>query len=49
LLTPEVDYTINREVGFISFNTSINDEDVIAVAFRMENGEPGPADDLFFW
>lgn len=47
LLTPDVDYTLQAETGFITFRTAVNDQDIIAVAFRIENG-PGAADDFIF-
>ena len=47
LLTNGDDYILHPETGFISFKTQINEEDIIAVAFRQENG-PGPTDDLFY-
>jgi cell surface protein SprA len=47
LLTNGDDYILHPETGFISFKTQINDNDIIAVAFRQENG-PGPTDDLFY-
>ncbi|MFZ0455932.1 MAG: cell surface protein SprA [Ignavibacteriaceae bacterium] len=46
-LTQDVDYTLQPETGYITFKTQINDDDIIAVAYRMENG-PGPNDDLYF-
>ena len=39
LLTEGVDYLIHRETGFISFMTTVNDNDIIAVAFR-QNQDP---------
>ncbi len=47
LLTPEVDYIIHRETGFITFKTAINEQDVIAIAYRQEQGL-GPEDDLIY-
>jgi cell surface protein SprA len=47
LLTNGDDYILHPETGFISFKTQINDNDIIAVAFRQEQG-PGPADDFFY-
>lgn len=44
LLNRGEDYSINEYVGFITFNTQINPDDIIAVAYRVENG-PGPQDD----
>jgi len=47
LLTPGVDYTLHPETGFITFNTQVQDNDIIAVAYRVENG-PSTSDDLFY-
>ena len=47
LLTPGVDYILHPETGFITFNTQIQDQDIIAVAYQRANG-PGTADDSFF-
>jgi hypothetical protein len=47
LLTQGTDYTLHPETGFISFKTQIQDQDVIAVAYRVENG-PGPTDDSYY-
>ena len=38
LLTPGIDYEIRSETGFISFKTSINEQDIIAVSYKQ-----GPA------
>ena len=48
LLTQDVDYTLQPETGYITFNTQINDDDIIAVAYRVENSSPGPEDDLYY-
>ncbi|HCY77178.1 MAG TPA: cell surface protein SprA [Ignavibacteriales bacterium] len=45
LLTPDVDYILHPETGFITFKTAINEQDIIAVAFRQENGQ-GASDDF---
>ncbi|MFZ1518001.1 MAG: cell surface protein SprA [Ignavibacteriaceae bacterium] len=47
LLTPDVDYIVHPETGFITFKTALNDQDIIAVAFRQENGT-GASDDRVF-
>jgi cell surface protein SprA len=47
LLTEGEDYTLHPETGYITFKTAIQDKDVIAVAYRIENG-PGPDNDAFF-
>ena len=41
------DYSLNSETGFITFKTAINDADVIAVAYRTQEG-PGSADDKYY-
>ncbi len=46
LLTPDVDYTLHKETGYITFNTQIQDQDVIAVAYRIGNPK-GSQDDRF--
>lgn len=47
LLTPDVDYTLHPETGFITLKTSINEREMIAVAYRQER-DPGPADDAIY-
>ena len=47
LLTNGDDYILHPETGFISFKTQVNDNDIIAVAFRQDQG-PGPTDDRFY-
>ncbi len=47
LLTPDVDYILHPETGFITFKTAINDKDAIAIAYRQERF-PGTSDDAFF-
>jgi len=47
LLTEGVDYVLHPETGFITFNTQIQDNDIIAVAYRVENGT-STTDDLFY-
>jgi hypothetical protein len=44
-LQPNVDYTYEPNTGYLTFNTQINDEDVIAVAYRIE-GAPGSDNDI---
>ncbi len=39
LLTEGDDYIIHRETGYITFNTNINDEDAIAVAYQTLGGK----------
>jgi cell surface protein SprA len=47
LLTKGDDYNLNEYTGFLTFNTQINNDDIIAVAYRVAN-LPGTADDDFF-
>ncbi len=47
LLTPGVDYVLHPETGFITFNTQVQDNDILAVAYRVENG-PSTTDDQFY-
>ncbi len=47
LLQEGVDYIVQRETGFLTFKTPINDNDVIAVSYGRENG-PGTANDQYF-
>lgn len=47
LLQEGIDYIVQRETGFITFKTPINDNDVIAVSYGRENG-PGTANDEYF-
>jgi cell surface protein SprA len=47
LLTPDVDYTLHPETGYITFHTQVQDQDVIAVAYRVENG-PSKGDDSYY-
>jgi Motility related/secretion protein len=47
LLTKDVDYTVQDETGYITFKSQINDDDIIAVAYRVD-GAPGSDNDIFF-
>lgn len=47
LLTPDVDYSLQPETGYLTFKTQINDDDVIAVAYRVED-LPGAENDKFY-
>lgn len=47
LLNEGTDYTLHPETGFITLKTAVNENDIIAVAFRRENG-PGPNDDRVY-
>ncbi len=47
LLTPNVDYTLNQYTGMLTFNTQIQDNDVIAVAYRVSSVPGFPQNDTF--
>lgn len=47
LLTEGEDYIMHPETGFITFKTQINDNEMIAVAYKQERG-PGSDDDAVF-
>jgi cell surface protein SprA len=47
LLTEGEDYILHAETGFITFKTTPADEEIIAVAYRLEN-DPGITNDLFY-
>ncbi len=47
LLDEGNDYIFHPETGWISFVNSVMDQDIIAVAYKIEN-DPGYADDLIF-
>lgn len=47
-LTQDVDYILHPETGFITFKTTPQDIDMIAVAYRVENTLTGPEDDQFY-
>lgn len=42
------DYTFHHETGYISFNFNIENNDIIAVAYRYENTTPADSDDIFY-
>lgn len=48
LLTPDIDYVLHPETGFITFQTQIQDQDIIAVAYRVENNPNTKDDDDFY-
>ncbi len=48
LLSPGVDYTLHAETGFITFKTALNEQEIIAVAFRQENLPGGTQDDVVY-
>ena len=49
-LQPDIDYVLHPETGFLTFKTQIQEQDVIAVAYRRANdlGSSNPDDDYFF-
>lgn len=48
LLQEGVDYTIRPEIGMISFKTNIQDNEIIAVAYQVENSTSAITDDAFY-
>ncbi len=48
ILQKDVDYTLHPETGFITFRTQIQDQDMIAVAYRAENSPLTATDDSYF-
>lgn len=44
----DVDYSYNPQTGIITLNQSIQDDQVIAVAYRIENDADGAVDDLIY-
>lgn len=48
LLEEGVDYTLHRETGYITFNSQINEQDIIAVAYRYDDLSTAPEDDFFY-
>ncbi len=48
LLQPDVDYILHAETGFITFKTQIQDQDAIAVAFRLEGRTTSADDDIYY-
>lgn len=48
LLTEGTDYVIHPETGFITFKTSIQQQDAIAVAYRLEGSTPSAIDDIYY-
>ncbi len=47
LLEPDKDYTLHPETGFITLKTTVNESEMIAVAYRQERGV-GANDDKIF-
>lgn len=48
LLDPNTDYEFNSATGLITFKTQIQDQDVIAVAYRVQNDPSTTADDDYY-
>ena len=48
LLQEGTDYTVHYETGYITFNTQIQDQDAIAVAYEVDNTQVGDQDDSFY-
>ena len=48
LLQPDIDYIVHWETGFITFKTQIQDQDAIAVSFRLEGPSSISADDIYY-
>lgn len=47
-LTKDKDYSLNPYTGFITFKTSIQETDIIAVSYTIDNDLPGYEDDQFY-
>lgn len=48
LLNEGGDYIFHPETGYITFLFPLQDQDVIAMAYRIENDSPSNSDDLFY-
>jgi len=48
LLDPNTDYILHAETGYITFKTAINEQDIIAVAYRQEQGLGSTEDDFIY-
>ncbi len=48
LLNEGIDYLFHQETGYISFTFPLNHQDVIAVAYKIENDSPDLSDDLIY-
>jgi cell surface protein SprA len=46
-LKRQVDYTVNPYAGYISLNRSLQQNQALAIAYRVENGS-GPEDDIYY-
>jgi cell surface protein SprA len=47
-LTPDVDFKLHPETGYITLLTSVQEQDVIAVAFRVQGQSQTSEDDIFY-
>lgn len=47
-LNPGTDYTINMNTGHLTIKTSLQPNDVIAVAYRIEGATTGNDDDIYY-
>lgn len=47
-LTQDVDYILHAETGYITLKSSVQDIEVIAVSYRVENVLTGPEDDQYY-
>jgi hypothetical protein len=48
LLNEVRDYLFHRETGYITFTSALNEQDVIAIAYRIENDNFSDWDDLIY-
>ena len=48
LLTEGTDYDLHEETGFITFKTSINENDIIAVSFSQQGQSASASDDIIY-
>jgi len=48
LLNEGGDYIFHRETGYITFLSPLQNQDAIAIAYRIENDSPTDSDDLFY-
>ncbi len=46
-LRPQIDYSIHPYAGYISLNSSLQGNQALAIAYRVENN-PGPSDDSYY-
>ncbi len=42
------DYLFHRETGYITFTSALNEQDIIAIAYRIENDNSTSLDDLIY-